>query len=74
MGATIAMSFDILLVNAPSLRTSSMARKMMQVNMRKIIKRLSQEEVVIKKQLHKKKDGNTYIIGDWLTNIDSTSG
>jgi hypothetical protein len=27
-----------------------------------------------KKEYHKKKNGKVYIIGDWLTNIESTSG
>jgi hypothetical protein len=74
MDATIAMSFDISFINAPSSRTSSMARKIMQVNMRRIIEKAFTRRAGKKKQLHKKKDGNTYIIGDWLTNIDSTSG
>jgi hypothetical protein len=54
-------------------KTSSRAKKMMTVMMRrrkKIFKRKEGKH----KRFHKKKNRKSYIVGDWLTDIESSSG
>jgi hypothetical protein len=63
----------ISLINAPSPRkTSSRARKMMRVKMRR------RKRIFLKgcqtKRIYKRKCGKAYTLSDWLTDIESTSG
>jgi hypothetical protein len=64
-----------LLINALSpIRTSSRARRMMQVKMKRRTIWPSREEMERRGNTIKNKGGEAYIIGDWLIDIDSTSG
>jgi hypothetical protein len=72
--AIIVENSVILLINATSpRRTSSRARKMDSDDEKKEKKFFKRKDVK-HKRFHKKKNGKAYIVGDWLTYIESSSG
>jgi hypothetical protein len=72
--ATIVENLTILLINASSPRkTNSRARITMKVMMKRR-KRSSSKKEGNHKWFHRKKNGKAYIVGDWLTDIESSSG
>jgi hypothetical protein len=73
--ATIVEKLAILLINAISPRkTNSRARKMMKLKMRIKKRSSSRRKKASTRSFTKKKNGKAYIVGDWLTDIESSSG
>jgi hypothetical protein len=71
--AIIVENLAILLINASSPRkTSSRARKIMIGKMRRR-KKFFKKKNVKQKKVHKRKGGKAYVIGDWFTDVESTS-
>jgi hypothetical protein len=72
--AIIVESLVIFLINAQSpRRTNLRARKMMKVKIRRKKRSFSRKRMANKKNSTKRKGGKAYIVGDWLTDIESTS-
>jgi hypothetical protein len=72
--ATIVENMAILLINATSPRkTNSRARKMMKVMMRRKKRSSSRRKKASTRGFTKRRMEKAYIVGDWLTDIESSS-